>query len=271
MAATNSSTVKLVYTATSMAVLAFIVLPLAGVVWMSFFANPILSFPPTGYTISWYVRAFQTAEFRDGFLVSLQTSLIATVLSLLLGIPASLVLVRCRFPGREAVTMLLMSPMIVPGIVGGAALFVFFLQVEMLSGLQIAGTNYGLIIAHTLIALPWTVRLVSTSLIGLNLSIEEAALSLGASRLTAFRRVTVPVIKPGIIAGGLFSFVISFIDLEKSIFLVGPGRTTLQIALVNYLEWNLDPTIGAVAAVQIALISVLLLVTDRYAKLSRAF
>lgn len=271
MSATDSTSIRFFYATISIIVLAFVLLPLAGVVWMSFFANQILSFPPTGYTLSWYARAFQTTEFRTGFIVSLQTSLIATTFSLLLGIPASLVLVRCRFLGREAISMLLMSPMIVPGIVGGAALFVFFLQVEMATGIQIAGTNAGLIIAHTLIALPWTVRLVSTSLIGMNRSIEEAALSLGASTITVFRRVTVPVIKPGIIAGGLFSFVISFIDLEKSIFLVGPGRTTLQIALVNYLEWNLDPTIGAVAAVQILLISALLLVTDRYAKLSRAF
>ncbi|MDH0873182.1 ABC transporter permease [Agrobacterium pusense] len=271
MSATDSTSVRFFYATISIVVLAFVLLPLAGVIWMSFFANQILSFPPTGYTLAWYARAFQTTEFQSGFIVSLQTSMIATALSLLLGIPASLVLVRCRFPGREAVSMLLMSPMIVPGIVGGAALFIFFLQLEMATGIQIAGTNAGLIIAHTLIALPWTVRLVSTSLIGMNRSIEEAASSLGASTITVFRRVTVPVIKPGIIAGGLFSFVISFIDLEKSIFLVGPGRTTLQIALVNYLEWNLDPTIGAVAAVQILLISALLLVTDRYAKLSRAF
>lgn len=271
MSTINSTPIRIIYASLSFAVMAFVLLPLAGVVWMSFFSNPILSFPPTGYTLSWYGRAFQTTAFQAGFLVSIQTSVMATIFSLVLGIPASLVLVRCRFPGREAINMLLMSPMIVPGIVGGAALFVFFLQVEMLSGIQIAGTSVGLVIAHTLIALPWTVRLVSTSLIGMNRSIEEAAQSLGASTFTVFRRITMPVIKPGIIAGGLFSFVVSFIDLEKSIFLVGPGRTTLQIALVNYLEWNLDPTIGAVAAVQILLVSILLLITDRYAKLSRAF
>ncbi|MCV3737346.1 ABC transporter permease [Rhizobium sp. TRM96647] len=269
---TNTSTgIRFAYGAMSAVILGFIVLPLVGVIWMSFFSNKILAFPPQGYTFDWYVRAFAAQEFREGFVVSFETSLIAMATSLVLGVPASLALVRYNFPGREIITNILMSPMIVPGIVGGSALFVFFLEIEMLTGVQIAGTAPGLIIAHALIALPWTVRLVSTSLIGMNRSVEEAAYSLGASAMTVFFRITLPIIKPGIIAGALFSFVVSFIDLEKSIFLVGPGKTTLQIALINYLEWNLDSTIGAVATVQIVLITVLLLVTDRYAKLNRAF
>jgi putative spermidine/putrescine transport system permease protein len=161
--------------------------------------------------------------------------------------------------------------MIVPGIVGGAALFIFFVEIEIMSDIRIAGTMGGLLLAHSIIALPWTVRLVTASLSGYDRSIEEAARSLGANPLTAFWRVTLPLIKPGIVAAGLFSFVISFIDLEKSIFLVGPGRTTLQIAIVSYLEWNLDSTVAAVATVQIVIISTLLWVSDRYASLSRAF
>ncbi|HEY0327959.1 MAG TPA: ABC transporter permease [Rhodopseudomonas sp.] len=269
--ATSQRLTRVFYGATTLVVTAFIVLPLVVIVWMSFFANKILAFPPSGYTLDWYRRAWETDVFRDGLIVSLQTGLFATLASLLLGVPASLALVRYGFLGRELVNTILLSPMIVPGIVGGSALFIFFIQVEILTDVQIAGTTAGLLIAHSLIALPWTVRLVSTSLIGMNRSVEEAAASLGASALTVFFRVTLPIIKPGIIAAALFSFVVSFIDLEKSIFLVGPGKTTLQIAIVNYLEWNLDSTIGAVAAVQIALIAALLLITDRYAKLSRAF
>lgn len=271
MFATPTLRLSLIYGFLAALVLAFIVLPLFGVVWMSFFAGKILVFPPQGYTLDWYYRAFAANDFRQGFIVSFQTSLIAMAISLLLGIPASLALVRYGFKGRDVMMNVLMSPMVVPGIVGGSALFVFFLDIEMRTGLQIAGTTSGLIIAHSLIALPWTVRLVTTSLIGMNRSVEEAASSLGASPLTVFWRITLPIIKPGIIAGALFSFVVSFIDLEKSIFLVGPGKTTLQIALINYLEWNLDSTIGAVATVQIILITALLLITDRYAKLSRAF
>lgn len=259
------------YAVISFLVIGFVVLPLIFIVWMSFFSNRILSMPPEGYTLDWYRRAWEMADFRNGFFLSLQTSLIATVVALVLGLPASLALARGAFPGRDTINTILMSPMIVPGIVGGSSLFIFFLEVEFLTGWRIAGSSIGLIVAHSLIALPWMIRLVTTSLIGMNPSVEEAARSLGAGSLTVFRRITLPVIKPGVIAGSLFAFVNSFIDLEKSLFLVGPDRTTLQIALINYLEWNFDSTIGAVATVQIALITVLLLITDRYAKLSRAF
>jgi putative spermidine/putrescine transport system permease protein len=200
-----------------------------------------------------------------------EAALFATAASLIIGIPASLGLVRGRFPGRDAIQTLLLAPMVVPGIVGGAALFIAFIEVEALFDLQIAGTLGGLLVAHTLIALPWTIRLVTASLASADRSIEEAAASLGASPLTMLRRVTLPAIRPGIVAAALFSFVISFIDLEKSIFLVGPGRTTLQIALVNYLEWNLDGTVAAVAAVQILIVGAALLISDRYARLSQAF
>ncbi|MBP2148173.1 MULTISPECIES: ABC transporter permease [Xanthobacter] len=263
--------VNRIYAAITALVLAFVVLPLGAVIWVSFFANRILSFPATGYTLDWYARAWELDAFRNGFITSVETALVAVALSLVLGVPASLALVRYRFPGRDAIQTLLLSPMVVPGIVGGAALFMAFIELEILLDVDISGTLPGLFVAHGLIALPWTVRLVTASLVGMSPSYEEAAQSLGAGRLTTFFRVTLPIIKPGIVAAALFSFVISFIDLEKSIFLVGPGRSTLQIALVSYLEWNLDSTVAAVATVQILIIGVLLLVSDRYARLSRAF
>lgn len=263
--------VNRIYAMLTAAIMAFVLLPLVAVVWVSFFANRILSFPATGYTFDWYVRAWEQDAFRNGFITSVETGLIAVIISLTLGVPASLALVRYRFPGRDAIQTLLLSPMVVPGIVGGAALFMSFIELEVLFDVEIAGTLPGLLVAHGLIALPWTVRLVTASLTGMSPSYEEAAQSLGAGPLTIFFRVTLPIIKPGIVAAALFSFVISFIDLEKSIFLVGPGRTTLQIALVSYLEWNLDSTVAAVATVQILIIGALLVVSDRYAKLSRAF
>lgn len=260
-----------VYAALAAVIMAFVLLPLLAVVWVSFFANRILSFPATGYTFDWYVRAWEQDAFRNGFITSVETALIAVAISLALGVPASLALVRYRFPGRDTIQTLLLSPMVVPGIVGGAALFMAFIEIEVLFDVEIAGTLPGLLVAHGLIALPWTIRLVTASLTGMSPSYAEAAQSLGASGLTIFFRITLPIIKPGIVAAVLFSFVISFIDLEKSIFLVGPGRSTLQIALVSYLEWNLDSTVAAVATVQIIIIGALLLVSNRYARLSRAF
>ncbi|MBV9065108.1 MAG: ABC transporter permease [Methylobacteriaceae bacterium] len=263
--------VRRVYGTATAAVLAFIIMPLVVIVWASFFSNRILTFPPQGYTLNWYVRAWSLEDFRNGFLTSIGVAACATCISLLLGVPASLGLVRHRFAGRDAIQTLLLSPMVVPGIVGGAALFIAFIQFEDLTDVQIAGTVGGLLIAHALIALPWTVRLVSASLVGMDRSVEEAAASLGATQMVVLRRVTFPGIRHAIIAAALFSFVISFIDLEKSLFLIGPGRTTLQIALVNYLEWNLDSTVAAVATVQIAIVGAVLLLSSRYAKLDSAF
>src|SRR5690606_33611879 len=166
---------------------------------------------------------------------------------------------------------LLLSPMMVPAIVAGSGVYIYFIQIELLSGIQLVATLPGLIIAHVVIVIPWVVRLVTTSLLSANENIEEAAQNLGATPLTTFWRITLPIARPGLVAGGLFSFIVSFTDLEKSLFLVGPGRTTLPIAILNYLEWNLDPTVAAVATVQIFIIGFALIVSDRYVKLSRAF
>ncbi|WID94545.1 ABC transporter permease [Bosea vestrisii] len=254
-------------------ILAFVMVlaPLVAIIWVSFFENKIISFPPTGYTLSWYATAWEMPRFRDGFATSLKLGVLATAISLAVGIPASVVLARGRFPGREAIQSLLLAPLIVPGIVAGAAFYMFLIEAEIVTGVQVATTFTGLVIAHSLIALPWTVRLVTASLLGVDPQLREAALTMGARPFTAFRRVTWPVIRPGVVAGALFSFVVSFVDLEKSIFLVGPGTTTLPIVIVNYLEWSVDPTIAAVATVQIALIAAGLIITDRYFKLARAF
>ncbi len=127
----------------------------------------------------------------------------------------------------------------------------------------------GLIGGHTLIVIPWVVRLITASLAGFDRAIEEAALNLGATPWTAFFRITLPSIRPGIVAGSLFGFVTSFGNLEMSLFLLSPGMTTLPIAILQYLEWRLDPTIAAVSVMQITLIAAAMIVTDRYVKLAR--
>ncbi len=259
------------YRASVWAVLAFVAGPLLVIIWVGFFANGIIAFPPTGYTLGWYARAWATDAFRDGFQLSLGVAVAAAGGSLVLGVPASLAIAHHRFPGREAINTLLLAPLVVPGIVGGAALYIALLAFEFATGVRVAGTLPGLLIAHTLIAIPWTVRLVTASLLRVDRSVIEAAVNLGASPARAFRRVTIPAIRPGLVAAGLLSFVVSFIDLEKSLFLVAPGRTTLQIAIVNYLEWNLDPTIAAVATVQIGIIAAALVVADRMVGLTRVF
>jgi len=249
----------------------FVVLPLLIVLWVSVFANKIVGFPPAGYTLHWYSHAWAQLPFREGFLTSIQVGLTATGIALLIGVPAALALARGCFPGRALISTILLSPMLVPGIVAGCAVYIYYIQIEITSNWQVAATLHGLVAAHTLLAIPWVVRLVTTSLTLVDSDVEEAAMNLGATPWMTFRRITLPLARPGLVAGALFSFIVSFTDVEKSLFLVGPERTALPIAIINYLEWNLDPTVTAVATVQIIIIGAALVISNRYVKLSQAF
>jgi putative spermidine/putrescine transport system permease protein len=259
------------YQAFVWAIILFILLPLATTLWVAFFSNQIMSFPPEGYTVSWFGKAWSLAAFRDGFILSFQIAVGASVLALCLGVPAALAIARRQFRGRTLINTMLMSPLMIPAIVAGTAIYLFYVEVQIRSDVQFAATVYGLTFAHTLIAIPWVLRLLVASLSGMDPAIEEASLSLGASRITTFFRITMPAIRPGITAGVLFGFIASFGDLEKSLLLVGPGRITLPIAMINYLEYRTDPTIMAVATIQILVIAVALIVSDRYVRLGRTF
>jgi putative spermidine/putrescine transport system permease protein len=247
----------------------YILLPLMFVTWLAFYSQEIPSYPPEGYTLRWFHAIMSNERFLDGLLLSLQLGVIATALGLLLSVPAALCIAYFRFPGRELLNSLLLFPLIVPGVVLGTGLYVFHVETEIATGLPIIGSLGGLVWGHVLLTIPWIVRLVTASLAGFDRTLEEAAQSLGATPWTTFRRITLPGILPGIVAGAMFAFVSSFGNLEMSLFLVGPGRTTLQIAILQYLQWKIDPTIAAISVVQILLVAVAMLVTDRFVRLSR--
>ena len=249
--------------------LAFILLPLIFVTWLAFFEQAIPSFPPRGYSLKWFASIGENPRFVDGFWLSLRVAIAGMLIGLALGVPAALCLARYRFPGREPLGNLLLLPLVVPGIVLGTSLYVFHVEATIRTELPILGSMAGLMAGHILIVVPWTVRLVSASLAGFDRSLEEAAQSLGARPLTTFFRVTLPTIRPGIVAAALFGFVVSFGNLEMSMFLVGPGRTTLPITILQYLEYRIDPTIAAVSVLQIILIGAAMAITDRFVKLSR--
>lgn len=262
---------RAVYLAFVVLIMVFLVAPLGVIMWASFFADKILAFPPSGYTLSYYARAWQLQDFSQGFLMSIQVAVCATLGSLAVGVPAALAIERLKLPVRTAIREVLLAPMYVPAIVAGAAVYLYYIQVEIVTEFQLTATFLGLLLAHTLVGIPWTLRLVSASLVSTGSQAEEASQSLGANAFQTFFLVTLPIIRPGIIAAALFSFIASFTELELSLFLVGPGKTTLPIAIINYLEWNLDSTIAAVATVQIVIIGAALLVSDRFVNLGRAF
>jgi putative spermidine/putrescine transport system permease protein len=247
----------------------YILTPLLSITWLSFYLQEIPSFPPEGYSVRWYASIFANDRFVNGLLLSLQLGVTATAIGLAVGVPAALCLARFRFPGREALNNLLLLPLMVPGVVLGTALYCFHVETEIATGMPIIGSTLGLLSGHLLVVIPWVVRLVLASLAGFDRTLEEAAQNLGADRWTTFRRITLPSILPGVVAGALFGFVASFGNLEMSLFLVGPGRTTLPIAILQYLEWKIDPSIAAVSVVQIGLIAIAMLITDRFVRISR--
>lgn len=249
--------------------LGFILLPLVLVTWLAFFRQEIPSFPPEGYSLHWFGAVLNNKSFVGGFILSFQVGVVATVIGLALAVPASLAIARRRFLGRGFVNALLLMPIIVPGVVLGTSIYVFQIETELATGLPLLGSTAGLIAAHALIVIPWAARLVTASLASFDPAIEEAAKNLGAGPWTTFRRVTLPAIRPGLVAGALFGFVTSFGNLEMSLFLVGAGRTTLPIAILQYLEWKIDPTVAAVSVMQIVLIGVAMMVTDRYVKITQ--
>jgi putative spermidine/putrescine transport system permease protein len=247
--------------------IALIGVPLLLTLYLSVFNEKLILFPPRGYTLAWYGAILP--NFGDAIVTSLELAGAAVAGSLLLGIPAGIGLSRHHFRGRGAVATLLLAPLTVPGIALGLAIYVLLVTIDERAGSALTGSLAGLVLAHVMIATPWMVRLCLASLTNHDRSAEEAAASLGAGPLRVIWRVTLPAMRPGIIAGALFAFVISFENLELALFLTSPGVTTLPVAVLQYLEYHIDPLVSAVAVAQTVGIAALLLLLDRFMRLGR--
>jgi len=247
--------------------LAIIFVPLVLTLYLSVFDETLIAFPPRGYTLHWY-RAI-VPNFGASLLTSLRVAVAATALSLLAGVPAGIGLSRHRFRGRDALSTVLLAPLTVPGVAIGLGIIVFAILIEERTGLPLSSSFAVLVAAHVLITTPWVVRLCLAGLANHDRAAEEAAASLGASPLRVIWRVTLPALRPGIVAGALFAFIISFENLEMTLFLVGPGMTTLPIAVLGYLQYHIDPLVAAVATAQIVVIGGVLLLLDRWVRLGQ--
>ncbi len=202
---------------------------------------------------------------------SLKLALICTVCSTVLGTMVALYVVRFAGKWREHLRVLIIMPLLLPEILTAIALLFFYYNIEagfkligldMLSGM-FRNSFLGLLIGHVLITLPFVFLGISASLYNFDMSLEEAARSLGAGKLTTFRRITLPLVKPGIIAGGLLAFIISFDLFNISLLLKGVGTATLPIQLFDYVRWDFDPTAAAVSSVSIAITLVAIVLTER--------
>ena len=246
---------------------AAVFLPLVLTLYLSLFDETIIVFPPHGYTLAWYPRILPA--FGSALRTSLLVALAAVACSLALGIPAGIGLSRYRFTGRGALATLLLAPLTLPGVAIGLGIFVVAVLIEERTEWAVSGSVGLLIAAHVLITLPWVVRLCLASLANHDRASEEAAASLGAPPLVVVWRVTLPAMRGGIFAGALFAFIISFENLEMTLFLTAPGMTTLPIAVLQYLQYHIDPLVAAIAVAQVVLVGGALLLLDRVTPVSR--
>jgi putative spermidine/putrescine transport system permease protein len=241
----------------------FMLAPIVVVCWVAFTPEGFLSFPTTHWSLRWFYAIARYPEFVSAFWQSLGLGTLSSALAVGFSVPAALAIARHRFRGREAFTALFMSPLMIPYIVLGIAFLRFFTEIGL------SGTFTGLVLAHIIVVFPFALRLTLASAVGLDRSIEHAAVSLGASEWTVLKRVTLPLVVPGLASGWALAFINSFDEVTMTVFIAGPGTATLPVRMFLYIQDNIDPLVTSVSACVIAITVVGLIALDRAYGLER--
>ena len=253
----------LVMWALGFAAVALLLLPTLVVVIVSFTSGFSLRFPPTGYSLRWYAALLDAWQLHFAATNSFKIALWTTALSVLLGVAAALAVARSETLMARILDSFFMSPLVLPALAFGIAALMYFTVI----GLPVSPLT--LVIGHTVVCVPFVVRTTVAALAQMNASLLESSASLGASTLYSFRRVTLPLIRPGILAGAFIAFMSSFDNVPVSLFLRDARTDMLPIRMWQDLEGRLDVTIAAVSGVLIALTVLALVVMERVAGLSR--
>lgn len=225
----------------SLLVFIFLLVPLVIIVMTSFGTEATIQFPIQGFTLDWYGYVLTSPMFMDSFVTSFLIGALATLASLIIGVPTAYFMTRFVKRGRQWLNAYFLSPTIIPGIVIGYALFQMVI-VKM--GWQVFPA---LFMGHLIISLPYIIRVVGSSLLHLDLSIEEAAWTLGMTKSQTFFKIVLPNLSSGIFAASLLAFVNSFNNIPVSMFLTGPGITTLPTTILSYMEYNYNPAVSAIS------------------------
>jgi putative spermidine/putrescine transport system permease protein len=244
-------------------IMAFVLLPILFITLYAFNDAGYLVLPPHGVTLKWFGNFFAIARFRSALYSSLIIAAIVAPTCLLIALPTALALVRHAFPGRTFANAAIMSPLVVPGVVTG---------ISFLSLSAHVGTGLGitpLAIALTCYSFPFAVRALVANLHGLDERLEEAARNLGASRFRAFLWITLPQLRPGLLAGGIFVFVEAIDNFSIAVFLTDSRTTTLPVEAYSYIRDFDDPTVAALSVLLMALTVALVFVVDRLVGLDR--
>ncbi|WZL73702.1 ABC transporter permease [Clostridiaceae bacterium 35-E11] len=240
----------------------FIFAPLVIIAMTSFGPDKYIAFPPNGFSLTWFANIFTSKMFVRTFQISIQVAVVATIFALILGVPVAYGLSRFQFKGKAVIKNIFFSPIIVPGIVFGFSLF-NYIVIKMRLPIYTS-----LLVGHTIVIIPYIIRVIASSLESFDYAIEEAAMSLGASKLKTFFIVVFPNITSSVIAAFMLAFINSFNNVPVSIFLTGPGVSTLPISMMSYVEYNYDPTISALSVVLMVMTVGVMFVVERTLGLS---
>lgn len=240
----------------------FLMIPLLIIVVTSFGEVSAIQFPISGFTFDWYKVVFESEAFMSSFYVSLGVGLAATLLAIFIGVPAAYLLARYSSKTNAFLNDFFLSPTLIPGMVMGYAIFQLVVVKFQWSVLT------SLVIGHLIISLPYVIRLVGSSLQNLDYSIEEAAWTLGYTKFQAITKIVLPNISSGIFAAFMLAFINSFNNIPVSMFLTGPGVTTLPITILNYMEFNYNPAVSAISTLLMLLTVVLMYLIDKTLGLS---
>ena len=227
-------------------VTAFLVAPIVVVVPMSFSTAISFEFPPPGYWLGYYAKYLTSEEWLEPTLNSLLIASGAMAFTMLLVVPTSFGYVRYRFRGKALVNLLIMSPLVVPHVVSALAYYGF------LGRARLTGTHLGVIVAHTVLAVPVAFLVVSATLKGFDRNLERAAMSSGAGPLRTFWHVTLPVLRPGMLVGALFAFLSSFNEAVVALFIAGRGAATLPKKMYESIRLESDPVIAVVSTLLVS-------------------
>ena len=246
---------RLLGTLVAVLVYIYLVMPSLIVIPISFSAGTELSFPPKTYSLGLYREFFTTNTWMSPVIQSLKIASITCIVVMLVAVPAAYALVRFEFPGKRLVTLLMMSPVLIPVIVLALGMYLYF------SRLGATGTTLGLVAGHAVYVIPFVVVTLGAGIRQLDPAIEFAATMMGASRLTLFFRVVLPQLVPSLISGALFAFLISFDEVVISWFLTTAQTTTLPVRMYSSIQWGVSPVIAAVSTLLTALSFIVCLVS----------
>lgn len=226
----------------------FIIIPL------SFNDSRFMSFPPKAYSLRWFKSYLASKDWIDATVFSAEVAVMTTIFATVFGTMAAISLVRGRYRGKELLNYFFLTPIIVPLVITATALFLF------MRNLNLTDTYIGMVMGHTVLALPFVIVNVSAVLADYNISLEQAAMNLGANPLTAFLKITFPIIRPGVISGAAFAFLASWDEVVVAIFITGVEHQTLPRKMWESIRYEINPMLAVIAVLltTIAIISILL-------------